>query len=350
MGRNYTIDFIKFFAIYFVVTIHTAPFKYEDTVYEIINIFARFAVPFFFMTSGYFLGKSVQTKKDPSQYIGKSLLKNLKLYGSWVLFFFFYDLVLTILTASMTGERIQAAIMEYFDLFFTIGLVYYGPEANSFHLWFLIALVWSSLIVYFFVRLNKLLLLVIVSFGLNMVGLLGQSYHPLVEFPFFTRDTLFFGLFYTALGCFFAGQKLIFKQKPERWAWLVVIFSIAQIAEGLAVIHLLDSKVDNYYLSTVPLCISLFALAMTSNKVSENSLLARVGNRAVGIYVMHPLFISASLLVISALNMESIKQTVLWNIVFTPAILVVSYLSYEFIQKHKGKLFDQWKVLGNRRG
>lgn len=120
MERNYTIDFIKFFAIYFVVVIHTGPFKNEPLIYETINIFARFAVPFFFMTSGYFLGKNLQTKKDPGQYIKKSFIKNLSLYITWIFIFFVYDFFLTILFANLKGVSIGNALTDHFSEFFTI--------------------------------------------------------------------------------------------------------------------------------------------------------------------------------------------------------------------------------------
>lgn len=219
--------------------------------------------------------------------------------------------------------------------------MFYGTETNSFHLWFLIALVWSTLIVSFFVKINKLIPLLIVSFALNVMGLFGQSYHVFFDFPLHTRDALFFGLFYTALGCCFASGKLRLKRNPLLWSGLAILFSILQIAEGLSLIHLLDSHIDNYYLSTIPLSISLIALALTSSGVAENNPLAKIGNKSVGIFVLHPLFISASLLFVSWLNVEAVRQTFIWNISFTPVILVVSYLSYEVLQKAKRRLFTR---------
>ncbi|WP_430871731.1 acyltransferase family protein, partial [Escherichia coli] len=52
MQRNYAIDFIKFFAILAVVIIHTFPSN-DQLGYFVLDNLSRFAVPFFFVASGY---------------------------------------------------------------------------------------------------------------------------------------------------------------------------------------------------------------------------------------------------------------------------------------------------------
>jgi len=63
MERNYAIDYFKFFAIFFIVCIHTTPFRGSElwgfdgnSINGIINTFARFGVPFFFVSSGFLFG------------------------------------------------------------------------------------------------------------------------------------------------------------------------------------------------------------------------------------------------------------------------------------------------------
>ena len=56
--RIYSIDTMRIIAMVFVVLIHTEPFegmgRYGNLANFLIDSSARFAVPFFFLTSGYF--------------------------------------------------------------------------------------------------------------------------------------------------------------------------------------------------------------------------------------------------------------------------------------------------------
>lgn len=340
MERNNSIDFIKFFAILFVVAIHSNPFAYNTSVDNIINIFARFAVPFFFIVSGYFLGKKLQVVKNTNGYVKNSLFKNFKLYISWILVFFFYDLSVRMLEAISAGESLKNVIGLHLDGFFNLKILYYGTGGGSFHLWFLIALLWSILIVYVFVKVNKLSILLIASLLLSIVGVFGQSYSVIWEIPIDTRDTLFFGLFYTTLGTFFAfhQHKLIWSNKI--WLCLMGVFSAMQVVEGIVLINYFDAPLGNYYLSTIPLCISLFAVALKSKGVSEKNILAKIGKDSVGIYVMHPIFLSSAIILVELLGIEFITDTFVWNILFTPAVLLISYICYMLIQKIKAKFID----------
>lgn len=76
MERNYSIDFIKFFATVFVVCIHVNPShddfflgNQENVLDVIVDTFARFAVPFFFIVSGYLFMNKIQKHPKPSAYL-----------------------------------------------------------------------------------------------------------------------------------------------------------------------------------------------------------------------------------------------------------------------------------------
>ena len=49
--RNYSLDLLKFISSFLIVCIH---FKISGKTGELITIIARFAVPVFFMVSGYY--------------------------------------------------------------------------------------------------------------------------------------------------------------------------------------------------------------------------------------------------------------------------------------------------------
>src|SRR6185312_12383732 len=92
MESNHAIDFIKFFAILAVVTIHTFPSDHK-LGYFILDNFSRFAVPFFFAASGYMFGLKVINNPKSVVYFKRYLLKILKIYVSWFILYSFYDVL-----------------------------------------------------------------------------------------------------------------------------------------------------------------------------------------------------------------------------------------------------------------
>lgn len=80
-----------------------------------------------------------------------------------------------------------------------------------------------------------------------------------------TRDALFFGLFNTTLGCYFAFHYEWIQQKigairTRYFVTLCLLFSVDQIVERLAAITWGSGEKDgeNYYLSTIPLTVCFF--------------------------------------------------------------------------------------------
>lgn len=65
LNRNYTLDLLKLFSAFMIVLIHVPFYGEFGTA---IKAVARFAVPVFFMTSGYFCYKN-DTKKSQKRYL-----------------------------------------------------------------------------------------------------------------------------------------------------------------------------------------------------------------------------------------------------------------------------------------
>lgn len=209
MERNYSLDYLKFFATFFVVIIHTSPFQHVyvwgingDDINFVLNTLARFAVPFFFMASGYlFAQKILQLKlENQIQYYKKYIYKIIKLFATWTAFYHIFELLLVLSTSYFKGLYWKTQVLHYIRSMEMLKLFYYG----YYHLWYLSALIVSITLIFLFIRKGLLLHLFFVSLGLNLVGLLGQSYSFLYNLPVQTRDAIFFGLFYTCCGCLFA--------------------------------------------------------------------------------------------------------------------------------------------------
>jgi surface polysaccharide O-acyltransferase-like enzyme len=118
MERNYAIDYFKFWAILFVVCIHTSPFsgamvlgidgKYINFL---IDTFSRFGVPFFFVVSGFLFGQKFLYSVNTKEYFNKYIIKIVKLFIYWFLFYVMYGLVLSIVKAVVNGLSIKLEIV-----------------------------------------------------------------------------------------------------------------------------------------------------------------------------------------------------------------------------------------------
>ena len=92
-GRNYNaLDAMKFVASLFVVGIHVHPFgDFSGKADYLFIVLARFAVPFFFVTSGFLLFKRLKSEENPNRYVKSYVMRILKMY----LFWFIVDIPMT---------------------------------------------------------------------------------------------------------------------------------------------------------------------------------------------------------------------------------------------------------------
>ncbi|OCA83185.1 hypothetical protein A8F94_18895 [Bacillus sp. FJAT-27225] len=339
MNRNYAIDFIKFLAILAVVVIHTFP---SDHVigYFILDNVSRFAVPFFFMASGYFFGLKVNITPNSGDYFKKYVIKILKIYASWLVFYFVYD-VIRILIGS--GD-VQEKLFDYMKGFTVLKLLYYGQGTSGYQLWFVIALVWSITVVFLFFKLGKIGLLLAASLCFHIVGLFGQAYSIFLQLPESTRDALFFGLFYTTAGFWFSYYKPLQHRKhlsKKINLLLFMLFSILQILEGLWLEKELGSSHGEFFLSTIFLAIFLFSFALHNPQLGKGLLITKIGGNALGIYAVHVFLIDMVDVLFRAIGLKESSHLIIWNLIDTFLVFSLSYLAYQLVQIAKRRFLPK---------
>lgn len=331
MERNYTIDFIKFWAILAVVVIHTFPAN-DQLGYFFLDNLSRFAVPFFFAASGYLFSLKVNKHPKSLSYFKKYIMKILKIYVSWFIFYFVYD-VLKILVGQ---ENRQAELSKYMDGLTALNLLYYGQGTSGYQLWFVISLVWSIGILYFFFRLNQIPLLLIIGLCLNFLGLFGQSYSIFDELPVSTtRAALFVSLFYTTLGFWLASNKTLGNFNSKRYFSLFCFFTILQIVEGHWLEKGLDAKHGEYFFSTIFLTLFLFLYVLSNPEIGKGRFITKIGANSLGIYAIHVIFIDLIDMVFEKIGLEQGTQNLLLNLVDAFLVFSLSYISYQLLQNAK---------------
>lgn len=336
MERNYAIDFIKFFAIFSVVVIHVFPRDSQIGLF-ILDNFSRFAVPFFFTASGYLFGKKMIHKRDSIDYFKRYIIRILKLYLCWLFFYMMYD----ILILYKAANDAQKEFTQYINHFSFLDLVYYGTGTSGYQLWFLTALIWSVIILFGFLKLKKASLLLTISLIFNLLGLFGQSYTVFFDFPISTRDALFIGLFYTTLGFFFADDKFFKKSRAvtdKTCLLLIFIFFTIQVLEGYLLEKIVSGSHGEYFISTIFLTAFLFLFALNNKTLGKDLFITKVGGRALGIYIVHVVFIDIFDLIISALRMDHLSDNLFLKLLETFLIITVSYISYDLLQYFKRRL------------
>lgn len=338
--RMNAMDSARFLAILFVVIIHAQPFMRVsalgvdmDALGKALNVSARFAVPFFFMASG-FLFYRKQGGDDAQGYIKRYVLRLLKLYVVWMAVYLCWDVLsgaLRALNGDMPlGEAMRKALGRY-----TSPLrIYYGP----YHLWFLISLAYSALALFLSVRLKKIGLLLAGSFAAYIAGLFGQSYAVFFEIPLQTRDAFFLGIFFMTLGYSVAEKADAGKipRRPALYLSLFVVFAVLQIVEYEILSRWRAAPVGDYFIATVPACLFLLLGIASRPDRGEITLTGKIGRGAIGIYLIHPLVIQAANLALNMIQKPEIRYTVAWALSFTPLVFLISYLAYAGLSKNAG--------------
>jgi peptidoglycan/LPS O-acetylase OafA/YrhL len=73
-------------------------------------------------------------------------------------------------------------------------------------------------------------------------------------------------------------------------------------------------------------------MVISDQNLGKYTFINKVGQNSFGIYVIHPLIINLTYHVLNFLGTEYITNTLIWNLLYTPILFVLSYFSYYFLQ------------------
>lgn len=134
------LDFMKFLMAICVIAIHSF-LKYIPD-YPAMEFVIRMAVPFFFITTGFFLGKKLMKPgADHRQICQSHLKKNLPRYLRWIAVYF----PIAMLTLFLSDE-----LWYRFAARYVVGVVLIGETPYAWPLWFLLTVVMYLALVYLF--------------------------------------------------------------------------------------------------------------------------------------------------------------------------------------------------------
>ena len=157
---NYVwIDIIKLICAIFIVGIHTVLLNNQENTIQwyVMHILFRFAVPFFFISSGFLFGKKYVTNPEALKENSINQIKRLLIpFIFWMLVSLPYEIM------TIRGRNAFIILIKIIK-----DAIFYPWGA----LWFLLAVIESIIIEYFFLKKNKLNLAVLLSIFLYIFGL-----------------------------------------------------------------------------------------------------------------------------------------------------------------------------------
>ncbi len=297
------IDTGKYIAAIGVIIIHTANgdnfratastnghFGFYIDMGRFLGQICHFAVPYFFIISGYFLSKKLS---QPFKTIALNIIKRIiPVFFIWSLF---YVLVVSKRIIWLTDPH-----------YWLQWLVNGGPGVQ---LWFLPALAINMIITaYLRPRYNWRTLIIGVTL-LYCIGLGLGAYLPLFYanpdpiWFVITRDTPFFGLLFVLSGLYFAEHGAL----NLRVSWfLFIIGAFLQLFEAvyLDTHQIMAFNTTNTLIGTIPFAIGAFGIALHFNTQQKwVAFLAKFGRCSLGIYAIHMFFILIAINYMNPVNL-----------------------------------------------
>lgn len=327
MSRIQSVDVLRVAAIISVIAIHTAPFSSpaapigeQFDFATLLHLPTRFAVPFFFILSGYFWSHKFGSGRE----IYTPTISMLKR----VAFLFLGWSAVYLLPTNFFDTFAYGPLGPFKQLYWNIESAMARPldtlmQGTKVHLWFLMALLWSLSISAVLLRYRQTWLLVFLSILLYAIGLAGKAYSdsPLgfhADFNF--RNGPFFSLLFFVTGYF------LYQRKASP-AWFPAGLSIAafgfllQFAELSAVRGQWGSSLaQDYVAGTYFLGLGAAMMGLSNSRYLSFSSAAAIGPLVLGIYASHYIFVEF----LRPLERQFAGNPV-WSVTYVVAVFFLSY-------------------------
>ena len=287
--KNLSIETLRYIAAFAVICIHFF-YPKDKQLTLIINQWARFAVPFFFVASGYFLSQKLKKNDAPPVY-WNYVKKVLILYIAWQFIYF--------INPNHYGEiyirgwqqaylvKLNKVILQNWDIM----LGGWAP-----HLWFFESLA-LTVCFFFLFRLKRVYGMLVLGIIFYVLGCLTKAYvKTKIGIPVSylgLPKTFNSNYFICASALPFTLGVLISKHNIHVKWWIAFIIIIVGYALHFTEVWYLGTlklhqRID-YGFSTFILGVGVFLLGLSRVKILESGFLAKLGGLSLGIYAIHVL-------------------------------------------------------------
>lgn len=296
MDRIRSVDTFRVLAILAVIALHTARYAGPDAVglrldtATLLNQLERFAVPLFFIFSGYFWAQKCVQPIDHWRRSLQVARRVLLIYVAWALVYLAASAVAALRTRR-PGDLLPALVHAHRTGH--LGLSHVFLEGGTIHLWFLPALVCALLASGALLALRMRRTLALLAVALFAIGLAGGAYAstPIgFHARFNLRDGPFFSLIFFVTGAALARRRLPASVFPG------LAVALAGLALQVLEVNWLHARwganlVQDYVAGTWLFGLGVGMLALSDAPRLRLPALAALGPLVLGIYASHYLFV-----------------------------------------------------------
>lgn len=314
--RNMTLDVFKLIAAFMVVFIHVS---FDGNVGVIISAIARFAVPLFFFTSGFF------SYNNDAKKIKKKIKKILILYLVAFVVYFLYQIAYCLQEGGVS--MLTTYLKGVFSLKSILYFLVFNEAKIGGHLWFLLSLLYVYLIWLLVVKFNLkqkvILVLAVITLLIHVVlgELLGAF--GIVIPNVYIRNFALMGFPFFALGHVVNANKEKFANVKTVYAIIGLIFGVA---ETLVSRYLLGNR--ELFIGSLGILFFIVVISLKYPNKRYPKLLEQLTTTTTDIYVFH---VVISLLGLGALARLGINVK---NVVFRnvwPIVVIIIAIAFSQI-------------------
>lgn len=330
---HYTaVDLTKFIASIFIVGLHSHVLaSYGGTADYIYQVFSRFAVPFFFISSSFFLYQK-SNMQDSNKVIFQYAKRILKMYLFW--FIVYIPLIFYL--------RIYPLIIENCDSLYILrsfirDLLFSSTFPGS---WYLIASVWCAFILHYLSKYISLKLILGISLLLYLLPLMSSAYYGIVtrndfiyKFILFYEDNFsiaYFsypaGLLYFAIGKFISvKQEQIVCIGTSFYVKAVCLSLLAAFIEMGILGYFRIVRSSDVFISLIPLSLFLFLLVLSLNLNLPKATAVTLRKASTIIYLSYFMYVYVYEIFLTELQLNSILRYIL-TLVF--CFITIAFINY----------------------
>lgn len=325
--KNTTLELLKLFASYMVVFIHVRFYGGFGTTMDAL---ARFAVPFFFLISGFF------SYKISSDKIKKRIKHIAHLLVFAVLCYTFFNIFMLLFDGDIDG--IVPYFSEYLNLKTLIKLFVLNVPVSSLHLWYLFAMLYVYIVFCFVTvfNINEKVMFVVSFFLLSLQILLGEclSAFGVVLGISIVRNFALMGIPFFVLGLFVKKYENRFRTIPNQ---VPVIAIVLGGLESILSRHFLGKS--ELYIGSLFILFAFVIIWMKYSNIKLPRFFDVLSGCSTYIYIFHIMISQIIIKIYALLHLDYSSSAFLVNI--HPIIVCIgsTVLAYFIVQiKNKNSL------------
>lgn len=279
------IDYFRLFGVILSIANHTAMLSSFSEIGDFVltRVVARVVIPFFLMTSGFFL---ISRYNYNDEKLVSFIKKTAMIYGIAILIY----IPINIYNGYFNMDNLFPNIIK--DIIF---------DGTLYHLWYLPASIVGAVIAWYLVRRLNYPRALIIAFGLYCIGVFGDSYYGISEqIPFlsslyncifqvtdYTRNGVFYAPIFFVLAGLMADRRIRVKLTLKCSALCFCVSFALMLGEALTLRHFGLQRHDSMYLFLLPCMFFLFSAVLCFRGKRQKNL----RTLSLIIYIIHPMMI-----------------------------------------------------------